>query len=139
VPYAAARAAPHDDLRALHADWRRFEPPPLRDGAPDCTAGTTRRRHADRAAHSQRLDAIDRRGWTPAQLVDRHLVRAGMNGCDFAVRELVWIMLAARAKPLGARFTTRRFFEEFDAAAVARAPAAATARPARRATRTARP
>ncbi len=31
-------AGGYEDLLALFADWREFEQPPLRDGAPDYTA-----------------------------------------------------------------------------------------------------
>ncbi|MGH8251770.1 MAG: DUF885 family protein [Steroidobacteraceae bacterium] len=75
-------------LLRLFEDWRAFERPPSRDGAPDYTAETFARRHQELAAYRQRLDAIDTAGWPVAQRVDHALVRAEMNGFDFYVRVL---------------------------------------------------
>jgi uncharacterized protein (DUF885 family) len=72
----------------LYREWRTFERPPLRDGVPDYTAGTFRRRHAELAALRERLRAIDFGSWTTAQQVDYRLVLAEMNGLDFYIRVL---------------------------------------------------
>jgi len=85
---AAAGAGGYEDLTALFAEWRAFERPPLLDGAPDYTAATTARRHAELAAYQARLAAIDPAEWPIAQQVDYQLVRAEMNGFDFNVRVL---------------------------------------------------
>ena len=34
----------YSELEKLHANWREFETPPLRDGAPDYTAATFEKR-----------------------------------------------------------------------------------------------
>ncbi len=84
----AAASGTYDDLTALFEDWRVFERPPLLDGAPDYTAETTARRHAELEGYRTRLAAIDPSGWPVEQQVDWHLVRAEMNGFDFNVRVL---------------------------------------------------
>lgn len=76
------------DLLSLFSDWRTFEVPPMRDGAPDYTAATFAKRHAELAAWLHRLDAIDVSGWPVERQVDRELVRAEMNGFDWNVRVL---------------------------------------------------
>ena len=70
------------------ADWRAFEQPPLRDGAPDYTAETFARRHKELRAYRDRLAAIKPDRWPVAQQVDYHVLRAEMNGFDFYVRVL---------------------------------------------------
>ena len=89
VSMAAARpTGSYEDLIALHAEWRQFERPPIRDGAPDYTAATFELRHPDFLRLQRRLNAFDISGWEVAQQVDWHIVRAEMNGYDFNVRIL---------------------------------------------------
>ena len=83
-----ASADTHADLLELFADWRTFEEPPLRNGAPDYTADTFAARHADYQALRARLDAMEIDDWSVAEQVDWHLVRAEMNGYDFNHRVL---------------------------------------------------
>jgi hypothetical protein len=83
-----ARPAGYDALASLFEDWRAFERPPLRDGAPDYTAATFARRHAELPAWQARLAAIDTAGWPAEARVDHRLVGAEMNGFDFYVRVL---------------------------------------------------
>ena len=89
---AAGAATPasktYQELLALFAEWRAFERPPLRDGAPDYTANTFKRRHQELKTYEARLVAIDPRGWPVEQQVDYQLVRAEMNGLDFYIRVL---------------------------------------------------
>lgn len=75
-------------LNALFADWRAFEHPPLRDGAPDYGERAMARQHAALAGYQARLAAIDTRGWPVADRVDYELVRAEMHGMDFNHRVL---------------------------------------------------
>lgn len=87
----ARGATPRDayqDLITLFSDWRAFEVPPMREGAPDYTAATFAKRHAELPAFLRRLDAIDTSGWSAERQVDRELVRAEMNGFDWNVRVL---------------------------------------------------
>jgi len=80
--------AGYQDLVALFEEWRVFENPPDRGGAPDYTEETTARRHQELKTFQQRLGAIDLSGWPIEQQVDWQLVRAEMNGMDFNIRVL---------------------------------------------------
>ncbi|MGH8286170.1 MAG: hypothetical protein ACRETT_10440, partial [Steroidobacteraceae bacterium] len=83
----AARGT-YQDLVALFADWRAFERPPMREGAPDYTAETLVRKHDELKRYQARLGAISTNGWPVEQQVDYHLLRAEMNGLDFNIRVL---------------------------------------------------
>ncbi len=78
----------YGDLLSLFEDWRKFEQPPLLDGAPDYTLETTARRHKELKAYQERLNSFDTHDWPIAQQIDWHLVRAEMNGMDFNIRVL---------------------------------------------------
>ena len=78
----------YQTLTSLFSEWRAFERPPMRDGAPDYTAATMARKHAELRAWQSRLGAIDTTGWTTERQIDWHLVRAEMNGLDFYIRVL---------------------------------------------------
>jgi Bacterial protein of unknown function (DUF885) len=78
----------YEDLTALFADWRAFERPALRDGAPDYTAAALAHKHDELRAYQARLRDIDSRDWPIEQQVDQHLLRAEMNGLDFDIRVL---------------------------------------------------
>ena len=84
----AQAAASYQDLLALWQQWRTFERPPLRDGAPDYTAATVAQRHAELKRYQERLDGFDAAGWTREQRIDLELVRAQLNGMDFDLRVL---------------------------------------------------
>jgi hypothetical protein len=75
-------------LVELFGEWRTFERPPLRDGAPDYTAATFERRHRELADLKARLRAIDPSSWPVARQVDYRIVLAEMNGLDFYIRVL---------------------------------------------------
>ena len=83
-----ASPASYQALATLFREWRAFERPTLREGAPDYTAATMARKHAELRTWQARLTAIDTAGWTIEQQVDWHLVRAEMNGLDFYIRVL---------------------------------------------------
>jgi uncharacterized protein (DUF885 family) len=85
---AADAAAGYDALVGLFEDWRAFERPPLKDGAPDYTAATFARRRQELQGYRDRLEAIDTKGWPVEARVDQALVRAEMNGFDFYARVL---------------------------------------------------
>ena len=78
----------YQDLVALFGSWRAFELAPLRDGAPDYSAGSFERRRPGFEQLQARLLAMDTSGWTVPQRVDWHIVRAEMNGYDFNQRVL---------------------------------------------------
>ena len=83
-----AANATYDDLIRLFDEWRAFERPPLRDGAPDYTATTLARKQSELPAWQARLKAIDPSGWPIEQQVDHALVGAQMNGLEFDLRWL---------------------------------------------------
>lgn len=73
----------YEDLVTLFKDWRTFEQPPLRDGAPDYTAETFDKRRPEFEQLRARLMSIDHSSWPVDQQVDWQLVQAEMNGYDF--------------------------------------------------------
>ncbi len=72
----------------LFEDWRNFERPPMRDGAPDYTAERFAQAYAQLPDYAARLEAIDASSWPTSRKVDWHVVRAEMNGFDFNHRVL---------------------------------------------------
>ena len=84
----APKAAGTETLATLFQEWRAFEKPPMRDGAPDYTAATSERRLKELEGYRSRLEAIDASAWPVEARVDQALVRAEMNGFDFYARAL---------------------------------------------------
>jgi hypothetical protein len=78
----------HAQLLRLFADWRRFQPPALVDGAPDYGSAAMAAQHRELRAYQERLAAIDPSPWPIPQQVDYHILRAEMNGLDFDHRVL---------------------------------------------------
>jgi len=73
----------YEDLVTLFQEWRAFQRPMLAGGVPDYTAQAMAGQRRTLPAFQRRLAALDTTGWTRAQQVDWHLVRAEMNGLDF--------------------------------------------------------
>ncbi len=71
-----ARAQSYDDLVQLFEDWRSFESPPMRDGAPDYTVARFNEAYAELADCRQRLNAFNMNDWPIAQQFDWHIIRA---------------------------------------------------------------
>jgi hypothetical protein len=91
----------YTDLVALFKEWRTFENPPLREGAPDYTQETFKKRLPDFKKLEARLMAFDTAAWSVEQKVDWHIVRAEMNGFDFYNRILQpWVRDPAFYKTL---------------------------------------
>jgi hypothetical protein len=89
--HAASAASAHgsyEDLKTLFAEWRAFERPAVRDGAPDYTSAALARKHMQLKTYQARLQAIKPEAWPIPQQVDYHLLRAEMNGLDFNLRVL---------------------------------------------------
>jgi len=78
----------YEDLVTLFKEWRAFEVPPMREGAPDYTAATFEARWPAFKNLQQALIAIDTTNWSVPQQVDWMLVWAEMNGYDFNHRIL---------------------------------------------------
>lgn len=75
-------------LVALFKEWRTFETPPLRNGAPDYTQTTFEKRAPEFKRIQEKLQKIDTTGWSVPNQVDWHIVNAEMNGYDFNQRIL---------------------------------------------------
>ncbi|MEP5613384.1 MAG: hypothetical protein ABJP45_14115 [Cyclobacteriaceae bacterium] len=71
------------DLEALFREWRAFERPPMKEGAPDYTVETFKKRWPEFQDLRSRLEAIDTTDWPVDQQVDWSIVWAEMNGYDF--------------------------------------------------------
>lgn len=85
---SASSSEDYQDLVSLFKDWRSFEKPPLREGAPDYTAATFKKRWPAFEKLRARLQAIDNTSWPVEQQVDWHVLWAEMNGYDFNHRIL---------------------------------------------------
>ena len=91
----------YEDLTNLFQEWRTFETPSIREGAPDYTAETFKKRLPAFKQLQAKLLAMDTTGWTTAQQVDWHIVWAEMNGYDFNHRILKpWVKDPAFYKSL---------------------------------------
>jgi len=82
-PSSSSAAATYENLVALFGEWRTFENPPLRDGAPDYTAATFAQRRPAFDQLRSRLLSMDTTAWPVAAQIDLQLVQAEMNGYDF--------------------------------------------------------
>ncbi|MFK7924924.1 MAG: hypothetical protein AB8H47_23400 [Bacteroidia bacterium] len=78
----------YQDLVALFQQWRAFERPALREGAPDYTQESFAKRWPDFLHLQASLEAIDTTAWPIADKVDWQIVWAEMNGYDFNHRVL---------------------------------------------------
>jgi hypothetical protein len=85
---AAQKSTSYDDLLALFKDFREFQKPKLVDGVPDYTATAMAAQRRELENYAKRLAAIDPSGWSTAQQVDYHLVRAELNGLEFDHRAM---------------------------------------------------
>ncbi len=75
-------------LISIFKEWREFELPPLKDGAPDYTKETFIKRFSEFKKLQTRLMAIDTTAWQVSQKVDWSIIWAEMNGFDFNYRIL---------------------------------------------------
>jgi hypothetical protein len=75
-------------LVSLFKEWRAFENPPLKNGAPDYTVEAFNKRLPDFKKLQLKLHAIDTSTWRTEHKVDWMLVWAEMNGYDFNHRIL---------------------------------------------------
>jgi hypothetical protein len=78
----------YESLERLFIEWREFEKPPMRMGAPDYTAETFSNRFKEFQEIKNKLLALNTTGWTAAQRADWYVVLAEMNGFDFNYRVL---------------------------------------------------
>ena len=78
----------YNGLVSLFKEWRAFEKPPIRDGAPDYTAETFEKRWPQFKTLQAKLHTIDTVSWPVHQQVDWFIIWAEMNGYDFNHRVL---------------------------------------------------
>ncbi|MBT8315290.1 MAG: hypothetical protein KJP26_12595 [Maribacter sp.] len=91
----------YDELVNLFKEWRAFETPPLKDGAPDYTAETFEKRWPEFKELQAKLLALDVADWPVEHQVDWNIVKAEMNGYDFNQRVLKpWVRDPAFYKSL---------------------------------------
>jgi len=81
--YAQNKTSQYADLVSLFKEWRTFEKPPLKEGAPDYTKQTFEKRWPNFKELQAKLYAIDTANWPIPHQVDWHIVNAEMNGYDF--------------------------------------------------------
>lgn len=86
--FAQQKNNDYDNLVTLFKDWRAFENPPLRNGAPDYTKETFANREADFKLLQEKLQNIDTISWPVPHQIDWHIVNAEMNGYAFNQRVL---------------------------------------------------
>ena len=82
------KSSNYNDLVVLFKEWRAFEKPPLRKGAPDYTVETFSKRLPLFKKLQQKLYGIDTVSWSVENKVDWMIVCAEMNGYDFNHRIL---------------------------------------------------
>ncbi len=86
IAFASAstpRAASYDALVTFFRDWRAFQRAPITNSAPDYSVRAMAAQQRALPTWQRRLAAIDTTGWTVAQRVDWHIVRAEMAGLEF--------------------------------------------------------
>ncbi|MGB5500582.1 MAG: hypothetical protein WBM77_16745, partial [Maribacter sp.] len=88
VQAQSQNSANNEALVTLFKEWRTFEKPPLREGAPDYTAETFQKRWPEFQKLQTKLLAMEVSDWPVAQQVDWNIINAEMNGYDFNHRVL---------------------------------------------------
>ena len=78
----------HDALVTLFTEWRAFQKPSVTDGVPDYTLAAMDTQQRRLPSFFKRLDRFDTTGWSIADRVDLHIVRAEVSGLDFDHRVL---------------------------------------------------
>lgn len=81
-------ASGYQSLVELWMKWRQFEPPVLENCVPDYGVAAMSEKAQGLAKFQHQLASIDTSGWSVAQLGDKRLVAAEMNGMDFDLRVL---------------------------------------------------
>jgi len=82
----------YNSLQNLFIEWRKFENPPLLNGAPDYTKKQFNKRKSVFNKLQKKLNNIDTTNWSKSKQVDWQIIEAEMNGYDFNSRVLKsWI------------------------------------------------
>lgn len=85
---AQNKSEDYDALVSIFMEWRAFEDPPLRNGAPDYTQETFKKRAPEFKLLQEKIRGLDTVSWSVPQRVDWHIVHAEMNGYEFNQRVL---------------------------------------------------
>jgi len=88
VQAQSQNSASNQELVILFKEWRTFEKPPLREGAPDYTAETFAKRWPEFQKLQAKLLRMEVSDWPLEQQVDWNIIKAEMNGYDFNHRIL---------------------------------------------------
>ena len=75
----AQKTNSYETLHELFFEWRKFENPPLLNGAPDYTKSQFRKRQNGFRRIEKLLSNMDTTGWLKYQQVDLQLLIAEMN------------------------------------------------------------
>jgi hypothetical protein len=75
-------------LTDLFQEWRAFEKPPMRQGAPDYTAATFAKRWPEFLKLRKKLNALPHTTWPTEKQVDWKVIWAEMNGYEFNYKTL---------------------------------------------------
>ena len=86
--YSERKTNNYQDLVDLFKDWRKFESPPLLNGAPDYTQERFNNDQEKFSELRNKLNNFDINKWSISNQIDWHIVRAEMNGYDFNYRVL---------------------------------------------------
>ena len=78
----------YQSLVELWMKWRQFEPPVLENCVPDYGVAAMAEKAQGLAKFQHQLASLDTSEWSVAQLGDKRLVAAEMNGMDFDLRVL---------------------------------------------------
>ncbi|QCX00389.1 hypothetical protein FGM00_09790 [Aggregatimonas sangjinii] len=101
IVHAQNTSNDYSELVNIFKEWRLFETPPMRDGAPDYTQANFEKRELDFKSLQKKLQAIDTTSWPIPHQVDWRIVHAEMNGYDFNYRTLKpWVRDPAFYKSL---------------------------------------
>ena len=86
--YSERKTNNYQDLVDLFKDWRKFESPPLLNGAPDYTQERFSNDQEKFSELRDKLNNFNISKWSTSNQIDWHIVRAEMNRYDFNFRIL---------------------------------------------------
>lgn len=78
-----SQSTDYQQLIDLFREWRTFEKPPMRNGAPDYTAVSFEKRYPEFQKLRAKLNALDYTKWPTDKQVDWKIIWAEMNGYEF--------------------------------------------------------
>ncbi len=79
----------HQELVTFFQEWREFQHPKVVDGVPDYSVVAMAAQARELRDYQARLAAFDTTGWSVAEQIDVHVIRAEMNGLEFDHRVML--------------------------------------------------